>query len=160
MADRTRVVPVTLCFVRSRGKLLLIRTGAHKPIFAGLWNGLGGHVEPGEDIRAAVCREVQEEAGIELPNPILRAVLHETGLAGHDRMVFVFTAELPRLLRPRASDEGEVAWFDSETLDWHSLVPDLRELLPAVLTSERVLFGTVHSAGHPAAPESYRLELR
>lgn len=33
----------------------------------GKWNGLGGKVEPGETERAAISREVLEEAGIDLP---------------------------------------------------------------------------------------------
>ncbi len=34
---------------------------------AGKWNGVGGHMEPGEDIYEAMAREFQEETGVETP---------------------------------------------------------------------------------------------
>jgi 8-oxo-dGTP diphosphatase len=34
---------------------------------AGKWNGIGGHMEPGEDIYEAMAREFQEETGVETP---------------------------------------------------------------------------------------------
>jgi len=55
-------VPRTLIFLERNGHVLLIRGGPDK-WFAGRYNGLGGHVEPGEDVYTAALREVQEEAG-------------------------------------------------------------------------------------------------
>lgn len=151
MADRTQVVPVTLCFVRSPGKLLLIRVDPTKPHFGGCLNGLGGHVAPGEDVREAARREVREESGLDLPALELRGILHEIGLAPSDRLVFVFVADLPRAARPRASREGAVAWFELDALPWSELVPDLVEFLPRILASDELLFMTVEYGAHEGA---------
>lgn len=142
MSDRTVAAPVTLVFVRARGRLLLLRVRAGKP-FGGLLNGLGGHVHPGEDVRQAALREVQEESGLTIGDVSLRLVLHEVGLVKADRMVFVFTAELDEAYPPTQSAEGEVGWYGLDSLPWVELVPDLREILPRVLAARDVLFGTV-----------------
>ena len=47
------------------GKVLLMRR-AGTGFFDGLYSLPGGHVEPGESLRAAAVREVSEEIGIEL----------------------------------------------------------------------------------------------
>jgi 8-oxo-dGTP diphosphatase len=47
-----------------RGReVLLIQRGKGGPL-QGLWSLPGGHIEPGEPVRAAALREVREEAGI------------------------------------------------------------------------------------------------
>jgi 8-oxo-dGTP diphosphatase len=38
-----------------------------RKIGAGLWNGYGGKIEPGETIRQAASRELQKEVGISVP---------------------------------------------------------------------------------------------
>jgi 8-oxo-dGTP diphosphatase len=63
MADR-QVFPklgVSACVWRD-GKVLIIQRG--KPPVAGVWSLPGGHVEPGEELRAAAARELGEETGV------------------------------------------------------------------------------------------------
>jgi 8-oxo-dGTP diphosphatase len=45
------------------GEVLLIQRGKPGPI-QGFWSLPGGHIEPGEPVRAAALREVREEAGV------------------------------------------------------------------------------------------------
>lgn len=45
------------------GRVLLGLRAAHKS-FAGCWDVIGGHVEPGETPWTALCRELTEELGI------------------------------------------------------------------------------------------------
>jgi 8-oxo-dGTP diphosphatase len=45
------------------GEVLLIQRGKPGPI-QGFWSLPGGHVEPGEPVRAAALREIREEAGV------------------------------------------------------------------------------------------------
>jgi len=63
--DRYTVIPRVLIFpFASDGKVLLLKGAAHKRIWAGLWNGIGGHVETGESILQAAQRELREETGL------------------------------------------------------------------------------------------------
>ncbi len=53
---------VAAIFVRD-GKIMAARRAAHKAA-AGLWEFPGGKVEIGEDARAALAREIEEELGV------------------------------------------------------------------------------------------------
>ena len=69
--DRHTARPVTLAFVLSGGDVLLKRHAPDSDRFPGCWNGLGGHVEPEEDVRAAARREVREESGLDVADLVL-----------------------------------------------------------------------------------------
>lgn len=144
MSDRAGVVLVTLSFIRSGEATLLIRVARTKDRFAGLWNGIGGHVRPGEDVRSAALREVREETGLEVERVDLRGIIHEGGLRGRAHLLFLFTADAgpdaPRST-PGSTREGELCWFEPDEIPWSSVVPDLRTLLPRLWGGEEILFG-------------------
>jgi 8-oxo-dGTP diphosphatase len=137
-------IPVTLTLLRCGERVLLLRYPASKDRFPGQWSLPGGHVEPGEDVRAAARREVREEAEVD-PGPLrLRAVVHEPGLLGRTYLLFVFDGEVdPAQVfgGVRAAPEGEIRWFAREEIPWAEVVADLRETLPRLLDSDAVLFG-------------------
>ncbi len=137
---RYTVVPRTLIFLKRDEHVLLMRGGAHK-WFAGRYNGLGGHVEPGEDVYTAALREVQEEAGVRPEALTLRAVVHVVGF-DPGVLLFVFCGTLSA--EPvAASAEGTLEWVPLERLDHYPLLPDLRWLLPRALDSTvPLLFAT------------------
>lgn len=145
MTDRVRAALVTLSFVRSGDEILLIRRAPTRDRFAGMWNGLGGHVRPREDVREAARREIREEAGIDPRTVRLRGLIHESGLLGTDHLLLLFTAEVDpaeaRLAR-ESTDEGELGWFRLDQLPWADLVPDLRTILPRLIEGEDLLLGT------------------
>ena len=60
---RPLVSPRCVVFLERDGRWLFLRGGPRK-WFAGLLNGVGGHVEPGESLLAAARREVREETGL------------------------------------------------------------------------------------------------
>ena len=136
-------VPRTLVFltganpVTGTDELLLLKGAPHKRLWAGKYNGLGGHVEAGEDIRAAAVREVWEEAGIAVEHLTLRGVVNiDTGYDEHGRrpgvLMFVFVGvTTDRSLW--ASAEGAPEWVAVGTLHELPLVDDLYELLPRAL---------------------------
>lgn len=130
---RYTLVPRTLIFLQREHEVLLLRGAAHK-WFAGRYNGVGGHVEPGETIIEAAAREVREETGASPTHLRLRAVIHITGEPGV--LLFVFTGALEGDIRP-TTDEGTLEWVSLATLEHVPLVADLRWLLPRVLDEQR-----------------------
>jgi len=131
--DRYQTVPRTLCFVTSGDDVLLLRGAPNKRIWPNLYNGVGGHVKPEEDVRTAAAREIREETGLAVEDLRLRGVINipveepNTGI-----MVFVFTATATDR-SVRASDEGMPEWVPADQVLELDLVEDLPVLLPRVL---------------------------
>ncbi len=138
---RYTVTPRTLVFLTRGQELLLLRGAAHKRLWAGKVNGLGGHVEPGEDIASAARREVQEEAEIGVENLTLRAVITITLPEPPGVLLFVFTGSAIQEGPLRPSSEGELFWTTRENLSNLPLMEDLPELLPRVLDSGPISYG-------------------
>ncbi len=129
---RYKLIPRVLCFVTHGADVLLIKGAPTKKIWAGKYNGLGGHVEPGEGAAAAARREIREEAGLAVRALRLRGVVTiQTGEADGIGL-YVFTAEaLSRDVT--ASAEGALAWTPAGRVTELDLVEDLFTLLPRVL---------------------------
>ena len=128
------VTPRTLVFCERDGRRLFIEGGPAK-WFAGRLNGLGGSVEPGEDVGASAAREVEEECGLAPRDLRLRAVVHGDidPAADPQVMLFVFSATLPPG-EVRASSEGRLVWLaPAEVADPATpLLPDVRPLLATI----------------------------
>jgi len=126
---RYQWVPRVLCFVTSGSEVLLLRGAPTKRLWAGKYNGLGGHVERGESVHAAALREIREEAGLEVNRLRLRGVIAVDAGPGAGIGLFVFTAEAQgRALAPSA--EGTLHWVRPEQLAELDTVEDLPTLLP------------------------------
>jgi 8-oxo-dGTP diphosphatase len=121
-----------LCFVTSEDEVLLLKGASNKKLWPGKYNGLGGHVEPGESVAEAAEREIFEEAGLRVADLRLRSVATiDTGEAAGIGL-FVFTARA--LSRGFASSaEGALEWAPLNRLSELDLVEDLPTLLPRVL---------------------------
>lgn len=112
-----------------------MRHGAGSDRFAGRWNGIGGHVEAGEGLRAAARRELFEESGLEVEALRLRGVVHETSLRGHAHVVFFFVGDVPSAPRLAPAPGVELAWHELARVRELPLVDDLHELLEALLSN-------------------------
>jgi len=133
-SSRYSVVPRTLCFVLSPedDAVLLIKGAPTKRIWPNRYNGVGGHVEPHEDIYSAARREVHEETGLSVCDLRLRGVIHIPVKERQGILVFVFTARaVSREVSP--SEEGALEWTPRERLLALDLVEDLPALLPRAL---------------------------
>ena len=130
---RYQVIPRTLCFVTHGEEVLLLLGGPRKRLWAGRYNGLGGHVESSEDIYTSVRREVHEEAGLEARDVQLRGVVHaDAGDPTAGILFFVFTAAADNK-RVAPSEEGTLEWWPVDALPTGLLVEDLPVLLPKIL---------------------------
>lgn len=132
--QRYQVTPRTLCFLRHGDDVLLLKGAPHKRIWANRYNGLGGHIERGEDVMAAALREAREEAGL-LPRELtLAAVVHVDGgdpLLGV--LFFVFTGRVEETT-VRESAEGTLEWHPLANLPAAQMAPDLPVILPRLLS--------------------------
>ena len=133
---RYRAFPRTLCFVTHGDDLLLLRGAPDKQIWPNQYNGVGGHVQPDEDIRTAARREIREETGLSVQDLRLRGVINIPLAEGEPGvLVFLFTASATvRTLR--ASQEGKPEWVPRDGIDQLDLVEDLPILLPRVLSMD------------------------
>lgn len=144
MRARYMVYPRTLVFLVRGDEVLLMRRPTDTPLFPGLFNGIGGHVERGEDILSAAIREVQEETGWRVETLELRAVLsiphaqlhRDGGEAIRDdepgALVFIFVGRAPAdaLI---SGEAGAFCWVALDRLHALPVVPDLHDLLPRIL---------------------------
>ena len=107
----------TLCYVKHDQKTLMLhRVKKENDIHQDKWNGLGGKFDPGETPEECVIREVKEESGLLLKNPVLKGILTFPEFsAGEDWYVFVFVANKfeGELIE---SSEGNLQWIEDDQL--------------------------------------------
>lgn len=107
----------TLCYVQNNGKtLMLYRNKKENDYHEGKWNGLGGKFEAGETPEECAIREVEEESGLTMIDPVMKGHITFPLFDGKDDWyVFLFTANIfeGQLID---SPEGELEWIDNEKL--------------------------------------------
>jgi len=139
-AGQYTVVARTLVFLTRGSKVLLLKGAPTKRLWAGKYNGIGGHLEPGESPYTSALRELREETGLTAETLELRGVVHVTLPAPPGVVFFVFVGEAAAgdIV---ASEEGVPEWVEREAMAGLSLVEDLPALLPRVLTPGSMTFG-------------------
>ena len=72
---------------------MLHRVKKQNDIHEGKWNGLGGKLEEGESPEECVIREVYEESGLIIKNPMLKGIITFPKFDEiDDWLVFIYTA--------------------------------------------------------------------
>lgn len=130
---RWLVMPRTLSFVRNADDVLLMKRGPHRRVFPNRFNGLGGHVERGEDVLAGARREIFEESGLRIAELRLCAVVNVDAGSPTGILLFVFTG-FSDTREVKESDEGTLHWIPIARIGELDLVEDLPLLLPRVLS--------------------------
>jgi 8-oxo-dGTP diphosphatase len=124
----------TLCYVRdgthAQGQTLMLhRIKKANDMHAGKWNGLGGKLEPGETPEECAIREVLEESGLRMIDPVLRGIITFPQFSkGEDWYTFIFVATkfTGELID---STEGVLAWVENDKLFELNLWPGDRIFL-------------------------------
>lgn len=84
----------------------------------GKYNGLGGKLEPDEDVLGGMRREIREEAGIECLDLQLRGTISWPGFGsqGEDWFGFVFLIGRHAGTPPARNAEGSLEWVPRERI--------------------------------------------
>ncbi len=121
----------TLCFL-TRGDQVLMLHRKYPPN-QGLWNGVGGRIEPGEEPLASVLREVREETGFCLAGARYAGLLTWEGFETPPGGLRLFTAPAPEG-EPSLCVEGELAWKPREWVYTSpEVVSNIHTFAPAIL---------------------------
>jgi 8-oxo-dGTP diphosphatase len=128
-----------VCAIIEKGEKILVAKRPTTKSMGGKWELPGGKIEPGEDPRAAIVREIREELGCE--------VAVRAQLTPHEHEYPSFAIRLIPLLcyviddEPRPLEHDAIIWAEREELqrlDWAEAdIPIVASYLASILgTSE------------------------
>ena len=126
MSRAEQVILTNLCMVYDDAGNILVQDRRDPS-----WPGIcfpGGHIEPGESFVESVIREVREESGLTIENPILCGTKQFPTRNG-ERYVVLFYKTNRFHGELKSSDEGEVFWIPRGDLEKHQMVEDFPDMV-------------------------------
>jgi 8-oxo-dGTP diphosphatase len=140
-------------------KVLLIHRNARpNDAHLGKYNGLGGKMEPGEDVVSCMRREIREEAGIECTELRLRGTINWPGFGpkGEDWLGFIFRIERFEGTPHERNVEGTLSWVPVKDIMSLPLWDGDRHFLPLVFDEDpRAFHGVMPYANGSAVSWSF-----
>ena len=126
MAGEERAIFTNMCMIYDDDGNILVQDRVNPD-----WSGVtfpGGHVEPKESFISSVIREVKDETGLNIENPVLCGIKQFQTKSGARYIVLFyktnkFSGELV------SSDEGRVFWIKRSELESYSLADDFADMV-------------------------------
>jgi 8-oxo-dGTP diphosphatase len=117
-----------------RQVLLIHRNRRANDSHYGKYNGLGGKLDPGEDVVACIRREIREESGLECETLLLRGTVSWPGFGKHgeDWLGFIFRVDRFQGVPYSGNAEGDLKWVEVERVLELPLWEGDRHFLPLV----------------------------
>ena len=127
-----KCILTNICLIYKGSKILVINRTKKD------WPGLtfpGGHVEHKEDLYTSVIREVKEETGLIIKDPILCGI-EEFKTKKEDRYLMFYYKTNKFSGKLKSSKEGEAFWIDVKDLDKYKLSLDLKRILKVMKSNK------------------------
>jgi len=126
MAKTEQAVFTNMCMIYDDAGNILVQDRLNPD-----WPGItfpGGHVEYAESFSKSVIREVKEETGLDIEEPVLCGVKQfQTKEDARYVVMFYKTNKFSGELK--SSDEGKVFWIPREMLCEYQLADDMEEMI-------------------------------
>jgi len=119
-------------FVKKDGKVLMLRRSPLKKILPNHVHPYGGKVDQSEDPMTAAIRELREEAGLEVENIKLEAVITEVHTNTNNWQIFHFSGDY-KGGEVLATEEGEAVMLSAAELEDELLFASVKELIRYIL---------------------------
>ena len=120
-------------------QVLLVHRNARKGDYhRGKYNGLGGKMEAGEDVKACMIREIDEEAGISCREIILRGTVNWPGFGpnGENWLGFIFLITSFAGTPKQSNKEGDLGWYALAEMEKLPMWEGDRFFLPLVFDDD------------------------
>jgi len=123
----SRIIEVVGAIIKDGDRYLVGQRAANKAQ-GGLWEFMGGKIEPGETPEQALARECREELALEIENEhIIDSVVHEYP-EKTIRLTLISCSPKSGLI-PNALEHQQIRWVTRAEMDTMDFAPADRELI-------------------------------
>ena len=123
--ERYALIPRTLTFLFHKDEILLIKVPKNRGVWSGLFNGVGGHIERGEEPHSAALREIFEETRLSPASLSLCGIVQIDTNTNPGIALFVFLGSVEQKSELPSGPEGTPEWIKISNLESTPLVEDL-----------------------------------
>ena len=125
--DEKRIIDVVGAIIKDGDRYLVGQRAANK-VQGGLWEFMGGKIEPGETPEQALVRECREELNLEIENEyIIDSVVHEYP-EKTIRLTLISCSPKSGSI-PKALEHQQIRWVTRSEMDALDFAPADRELI-------------------------------